>query len=101
MDEQKCRCHCWSKFYWKSFSRHACINRRERTVVDDLSSGNLESLSVIRLRTKFIKEDLECIEKEEIKRIFRDQNIIFHLPLYMEAVAIFKVTLLMYAVTYL
>ena len=49
------------------------------TVVDDLSSGNLENLSAIKSKIKFIKKDLEYIEKEEIREIFQDQNIVFHL----------------------
>jgi len=49
------------------------------TVVDDLSSGNLENLSAIKNRFKFIKKDLEYIEKDEMREIFRDQNIVFHL----------------------
>jgi UDP-glucose 4-epimerase len=49
------------------------------TVVDDVSSGNVENLSAIMSKIKFIKKDLEYIEKNEIKKIFRDQNIVFHL----------------------
>jgi UDP-glucose 4-epimerase len=49
------------------------------TVVDDLSSGNDENLLAAKPRIKFIKKDLEYIEKHEMKGIFRDQNIIFHL----------------------
>ena len=34
------------------------------TVVDDLSSGNLENLSAVKRRFKFIKKDLEYIKKK-------------------------------------
>jgi UDP-glucose 4-epimerase len=49
------------------------------TVVDDLSSGNLENLSASQSKIKFIKKDLEYIEKDEARSIFHDQNIIFHM----------------------
>jgi len=49
------------------------------SVVDDLSSGSLENLSMVRNRFKFIKKDLEYIKKDEMKDIFSDQNIVFHL----------------------
>ncbi|HZO10841.1 MAG TPA: NAD-dependent epimerase/dehydratase family protein [Nitrososphaeraceae archaeon] len=49
------------------------------TVVDDLSSGNLENLSAVKNSIKFIKKDLEYIKKNEIREIFSDQNIVFHL----------------------
>jgi nucleoside-diphosphate-sugar epimerase len=49
------------------------------TVIDDLSSGNLENLSASQSKIKFIKKDLEYIEKDETRSIFRDQNIIFHM----------------------
>lgn len=49
------------------------------TVVDDLSSGNLENLSAVNNRFKFIKKDLEYIKKDEIKELFRDQNLVFHM----------------------
>jgi nucleoside-diphosphate-sugar epimerase len=49
------------------------------TVVDDLSSGNLENLSAVKRRFKFIEKDLEYVKKDEMKEIFRDQNIVFHL----------------------
>jgi len=48
-------------------------------VVDDLSSGNLENLSGVKNKFKFIKKDLEFIEKSAIKKIFIDQQIVFHL----------------------
>jgi UDP-glucose 4-epimerase len=49
------------------------------TVVDDLSSGNLENLLAVKKKIKFIKKDLEYIKKDEMKDIFSDQNIVFHL----------------------
>lgn len=49
------------------------------TVIDDLSSGIQDNLSGVNSKIKFIKKDLEYIERDEIKNIFRDQNIIFHL----------------------
>jgi nucleoside-diphosphate-sugar epimerase len=49
------------------------------TVVDDLSSGNMENLAESQSGIKFIKKDLEYIEKSESRAIFRDQNIVFHL----------------------
>jgi nucleoside-diphosphate-sugar epimerase len=49
------------------------------TVVDDLSSGSLENLSAVKDRFKFIKKDLEYIKKDEMREIFSDQNIVFHL----------------------
>ena len=49
------------------------------TVVDDLSSGNLDNLSASQSKIKFIKKDLEYIKKDEMRAIFSDQNIVFHL----------------------
>src|ERR671910_793416 len=49
------------------------------TVVDDLSSGNLENLSAVKNRFKFIKKDLEYVKKEELREIFSEQNVVFHL----------------------
>lgn len=49
------------------------------TVVDDLSSGKLANLEQSRSRVKFIKKDLEYITKNELKVIFQDQHVIFHL----------------------
>ena len=49
------------------------------TVVDDLSSGILVNLSTVKKNIKFIKKDLEYIKKDEMREIFRDQNIVFHL----------------------
>ena len=44
------------------------------TVVDDFSSGNIENLAESSSRIKFIKKDLECIEKCESRAIFPDND---------------------------
>lgn len=44
------------------------------TVVDDLSSGNMENLAESSSRIKFMKKDLECIEKSESTAIFPDND---------------------------
>jgi UDP-glucose 4-epimerase len=49
------------------------------TVVDDLSSGSFENLSAVKNKITFIKKDLEYTEKNDVKKIFKDQNVIFHL----------------------
>lgn len=49
------------------------------TVIDDLSSGKLENLKQSKNKIKFIKKDLEYITKEELKALFKDQNLIYHL----------------------
>jgi nucleoside-diphosphate-sugar epimerase len=49
------------------------------TVVDDLSSGRLENLEESKHRIRFAKKDLEYITKSEIRSLFRDQDIVFHL----------------------
>lgn len=49
------------------------------TVVDNLSSGKKENLSECKNNIKFVMKDLEYIHKEEIKTIFKDQEIVFHL----------------------
>jgi len=49
------------------------------TVIDDLSSGKTENLEESWAKIRFIKKDLEYILKNEIKDLFRDQNIVFHL----------------------
>jgi nucleoside-diphosphate-sugar epimerase len=49
------------------------------TVVDNLSSGRLENLENSRDKINLIKKDLEHVAKDEIKLIFRNQNIVFHL----------------------
>ncbi len=49
------------------------------TVVDNLSSGKLANLSACLDRIKFINADLEYITRAELKKIFGDQNKVFHL----------------------
>jgi len=49
------------------------------TVIDDLSSGKLENLDQSKEKIKFIKSDLEYISKQELKQIFKDQEVVFHL----------------------
>lgn len=49
------------------------------TVIDDLSSGKLENLDQSKSKIKFVKRDLEYITKEELKALFKDQNLVFHL----------------------
>lgn len=48
-------------------------------VVDDLSSGKKENLQESWDKIKFVKQDLEYIKKNDIKKIFQDKNIVFHL----------------------
>jgi len=49
------------------------------TVVDNLSSGKLENINESKNKINFIKKDLEYITKEEIKLIFNNQEVVFHL----------------------
>ena len=49
------------------------------TVVDNLSSGSIDNLAKSRDKINLIKKDLEHVAKNEVKQIFRNQNIIFHL----------------------
>lgn len=49
------------------------------TVVDNLSSGRLQNLERSRNKINLVKKDLEHVAKDEIKQIFRNQNIVFHL----------------------
>ena len=49
------------------------------TVVDDLSSGSLDNLSAISDKITFIRKDLEYIKKVELREIFDNQNVVFHL----------------------
>lgn len=49
------------------------------TVVDNLSSGKIQNLEQSVNQVKFIQKDLEYITKDEISKIFDDQNIVFHL----------------------
>lgn len=49
------------------------------TVVDDLSSGKMDNLSESLSRIRFILQDLEFIGRDQIKDIFRGQELVFHL----------------------
>lgn len=49
------------------------------TIVDDLSSGKVENLAASIDKIRFIKKDLEYIKKDEIRKIFADQQRVFHL----------------------
>lgn len=49
------------------------------TVVDDLSSGRIENLKASVDKIRFIEKDLEYIKKDELKKIFNDQQRVFHL----------------------
>src|SRR5919106_271276 len=49
------------------------------TVVDNLSSGELANLSSILGRINFINADLEYITRADLKKIFGDQDYVFHL----------------------
>jgi NAD dependent epimerase/dehydratase family len=49
------------------------------TVVDDLSSRNDENLLATKPRIKVTKKGFEYLEKNEMRGILCDQNIVFHL----------------------
>lgn len=49
------------------------------TVVDNLSSGNLQNLSKSRSKITFVKKDLEYIPKEDIVSLFKGHEKVFHL----------------------
>ena len=49
------------------------------TVVDNLISGKKENLTNSWEKIKFLQDDLEYITKPDLKRIFSDQEIVFHL----------------------
>jgi UDP-glucose 4-epimerase len=49
------------------------------TVVDNLSSGKKENLKQSMDKIEFIEKDLEYIEKQELRNLFRDKNYVFHL----------------------
>jgi len=51
----------------------------EVTVVDNLSSGKLENLQQSINKIKFIKKDLEYTHLNELIKIFKDHEIVFHL----------------------
>ena len=48
------------------------------TVVDNLSSGKKENLKQSMDKIEFIEKDLEYIEKQELRNLFRDKNYVFH-----------------------
>ena len=48
------------------------------TVVDDLSNGRKENLEKSWNKIKFIQQDLEYIKNNEIKNIFKGNEIVFH-----------------------
>ena len=49
------------------------------TVVDNLSSGKIENLAKSWDKIKFIKEDLEYIRLDDLVRIFKGHEVVFHL----------------------
>ena len=49
------------------------------TVIDNLSSGKLENLSESIDKIRFIKEDLEYIERDRLITLFKDVDIVYHL----------------------
>ena len=48
------------------------------TVVDNLVSGKKENLNDSWEKIKFLQNDLEYITKPDLKKIFADQEIVFH-----------------------
>jgi len=48
------------------------------TVIDDLSNGKKENLEKSWDKIKFIQQDLEYIKNNEIKNIFKGNEIVFH-----------------------
>ena len=48
------------------------------TVIDDLSNGRKENLEKSWNKIKFIQQDLEYIKNNEIKDIFKGNEIVFH-----------------------
>jgi nucleoside-diphosphate-sugar epimerase len=48
------------------------------TVIDNLSSGKIENLRESWNKIKFMKKDLEYPIKNEITKIFKDKEIVFH-----------------------
>jgi len=49
------------------------------TVIDNLFSGKKENLNESWNKINFIQKDLEYILKEDIKKIFQDKELVFHL----------------------
>ena len=56
-----------------------CKLSADVTVVDDLSSGTLENLSDSKKRIKFVKLNLETDDYSSIRKVFKDQSVVFHL----------------------
>ena len=48
------------------------------TVVDDLSNGKKENLSKSWDSIKFVQQDLEYVSKNEMKKLFDGNEIVFH-----------------------
>ena len=48
------------------------------TVIDDLSNGRKDNLEKSWNKIKFIQQDLEYIKNNEIKNIFKGNEIVFH-----------------------
>jgi UDP-glucose 4-epimerase len=49
------------------------------TVIDNLSSGSLKNLNRSNKKIQFINKDLEFIQKHELRTLFANQEIVFHL----------------------
>jgi nucleoside-diphosphate-sugar epimerase len=49
------------------------------TVVDDLSSGTMENLSQSIKKIKFMNLNLETDSYDSMKKVFKGQNVVFHL----------------------
>jgi UDP-glucose 4-epimerase len=49
------------------------------TVVDNLSSGKKENLEQSWNKIRFVKNDLEYVLKEDLKTLFQNQEVVFHL----------------------
>ena len=49
------------------------------TVIDNLSSGTMENLNKSINKINFVNQDLEYITKNDLKKNFLDQEIVFHL----------------------
>lgn len=49
------------------------------TVVDNLSSGKMENLSKSKEKIIFSDQDLEYITKTDLKKTFKDNEVVFHL----------------------
>jgi len=49
------------------------------SIADDLSTGKMENLKKSKDKINFIKTDLEYVTKSEIRSLFKDAEIVFHL----------------------